>query len=668
MNPIARNKRPEPAPLELRAAFSPETVDAEARTVELVWTTGASVRRYRWEGFSIVEYDQTLSLDDGAVLTEFLDSGRAPYLDAHNSRSNDSVLGVIEEGSVVVEDGEGRARVRFDDSELAEKRFRSVTNGILRNVSVGFKIHENAVTREADPKAGILEERTATSWEPFELSQVPIGADSGASIRAARAFAASHPQPEVSEMSDSKPEALSAEERARIEAESRAAGAKAEQARQAGIRLAARTLRLDDAPICAELLGDVEVSLDAARARLLDAAADADDASSPSSARSTVTVGREESEKRGAGIVDGLLARAFGHIRNEDGSERFPVESGSVAAEYRHRSLIDIARDCLERRGVDTRFFSTGRIADEAMRGLSVRMSPGMISTDDFPNLLADVAHKSLRMGYDTAPRTFTAWARRTTANDFKTIRRIQLSGGLALERVEEGGEFTSGGTFESQETYNLATFGRIIAITRQTLINDDLDGFSRVGQIYGAAAADLESDTVYDLITDNGNMADGTAIFHADHSNLAALAGAPTAARIAEGREAMRLQTDLDDERLLNLAPKFLVFPAALELVMDQELGLFMPATTGEVTPQWIRALTPIAEPRLDAASDEEWYMFAEPSRVDTVEYAYLSGEEGVQMSTRAGFEVDGVEVKARLDFGAGVIDHRGMFKNDGA
>jgi len=161
--------------------------------------------------------------------------------------------------------------------------------------------------------------------------------------------------------------------------------------------------------------------------------------------------------------------------------------------------------------------------------------------------------------------------------------------------------------------------------------------------------------------------MADGNPIFDAAHSNLAALNGAPTAARIAEGREAMRLQTDLDDERLLNLAPAFLVFPAALELVMDQELGLFVPATAGTVSPAWIRALTPIAEPRLDAASAVEWYMFAEASRIDTVEYAYLSGEEGVQMSTRAGFEVDGVEVKARLDFGAGVIDHRGMFKNDG-
>ena len=91
------------------------------------------------------------------------------------------------------------------------------------------------------------------------------------------------------------------------------------------------------------------------------------------------------------------------------------------------------------------------------------------------------------------------------------------------------------------------------------------------------------------------------------------------------------------------------------------------MPAKTADVVPQSIRSLSIIAEPRLDPASGAvPWYLFASPSAIDTIEYAYLEGQDGVYIETRMGFDV-GVEIKARLDFGAKAIDWRGLFKNAG-
>ena len=49
-------------------------------------------------------------------------------------------------------------------------------------------------------------------------------------------------------------------------------------------------------------------------------------------------------------------------------------------------------------------------------------------------------------------------------------------------------------------------------------------------------------------------------------------------------------------------------------------------------------------------------------------IEYAYLQGFEGLQVQTQVGFDTDGVEIKARLDFGAGGVDFRGAFRNPGA
>ena len=92
------------------------------------------------------------------------------------------------------------------------------------------------------------------------------------------------------------------------------------------------------------------------------------------------------------------------------------------------------------------------------------------------------------------------------------------------------------------------------------------------------------------------------------------------------------------------------------------------VPADSTKVVPQSIRTLSPISEPRLDAASATAWYLAASPNQIDTIEYAYLEGQQGAYVETRNGFDVDGVEIKCRLDFGAKAIDWRGLYRNPGA
>jgi Caudovirus prohead serine protease len=662
--------RPSPGPASLRAEIVTESISSEARTVPIVFTSGAVVRRWRWadDGWGIEEYDERLSLAPGAMRTEFLDSGRAPFLDAHDSRSNDSVIGVIEAGSVKIDAkaGRGEALVRFDDTELAERRFRSVRSGILRNVSVGYNVHVFTETRAADLKKGIVRELMASDWEPLEVSQVPIGADRDAeTLLAARAYVsqvqatATITQTQRGNMPNQTTETgAGAGQVVDLEAV-RLEGAKLENTRQSEIRSAARLLRLEESdPSVVEALRSPAVTVAAAREALIRRAADRDDAIVTRTSRGA-ELGTEDSEKRGSAMVQGLLARAH--------PSRFPVD-GPEVAHYAGRSLLQVAEDALQARGVNTRGMSRSQIAELALRRSEVShaRAGGMHSSSDFPLVLADVANKSIRMGYESAPRTFALWARRVSATDFKSIKRVQLSGGLALAQVPQGGEYTRGTTHESRESYAIKTYGKIVAITRQVLIDDDLDAFSRVPFIYGSAAADLESDTVYGILGNNAALADGVALFHASHANLGT-AGVPSVTTLGEARKLLRRQTDLDDVRLLNLQARFMIFPAALETVIDQLMAQTTPAVHTNVTPEFIRSLIPVCEPRLDDFSATVFYLASDPSRVDTIEYAYLAGEEGVQIETRAGFEVDGVEVKARLDFGAAAIDHRGLVKMPG-
>ena len=205
--------------------------------------------------------------------------------------------------------------------------------------------------------------------------------------------------------------------------------------------------------------------------------------------------------------------------------------------------------------------------------------------------------------------------------------------------------------------------------VMRQTLINDDLDAFTRIPAMYGNSIAQLESDVVWGIITSNPAMADGNALFHTTHKNLAGTGAALAVDAVGAARAAMAKQTGLDKKTVLNVRPAFLIVPASLELKAEQLVAQnLVPAATSSVVLQSIRTLAPISEPRLDAASETAWYLAASPNQIDTIEYAYLEGQQGAYIETRNGFDVDGVEIKCRLDFGAKAIDWRGLYKNPGA
>lgn len=337
--------------------------------------------------------------------------------------------------------------------------------------------------------------------------------------------------------------------------------------------------------------------------------------------------------------------------------------------EYIGMSLLDMAKESLEACGVNVRGWNRDQIAAAALRG--EYFDGGAQTSTDFPGILANVANKSLRQAYQAWPQTFRAFSRQVTAHDFKDINRPQLNDIQALQQLNERGEYHRAVLTDSNQNYKLATYGEIVSITRKTIINDDLRAFTRVPQQLGVAAAQMESNTAWAVITGNQVMqADGLTLFHASHSNLETGGGSALGETpLAAARAQMRLQKG-PKGTTLDLVPRFLAVPAALETTASQLIvptGLAATAVTG-VIPDWIRSLVPIVEPRLDANSTTAWYLFADPAQIDTIEYCYLEGEDGAYIETRPGFDTDGIEIKARLDFAACALDWRGLQKNVGA
>lgn len=645
--------------LSIRAAIRPDTVSVEDRTAELIWTTGAKGRRYSWD---IGSYNEELDVSDKAVRMERLNNG-APLLAAHRSYGLESVLGVVERAWI--ENGEGHALVRFSQREDADAVFRDVKDGILRNISVGYAVHRYDIVESADEK---IPTYRATDWEPMELSIVPIGFDDGAKVRSAgepddytgprfttefttraagdqptesRAAVANQPvgEPEMTEE-----EKRAAEQQRQAELKDQV---EAERKRGITIRAMARKIGIDEK--VADDLVERGVTVEAASAALIDAIAERD-GNQPETRSAQVTVVEDiavATEIRSA-AVEAITARAVPGSKLSVDAQRF----GGM-------SLLRLSEELLTLRGVNCRGMSPEQIAVRAL------------STSDLPSILANVMNKTLRAGYENAPRTFVGVFRQASAADFKQIQRTQLSGAPSLEEVTENGEFKYGKVSDSKEVYALKTYGKILPFTRQTIINDDLDALSRVPGLFGRAAADLESDVVWGLVQANPTMADGGALFNSTavttaggHANLAGAGAAINVTSVGAARAAMRKQVGLEG-RLINVMGRHFVVGADKEVELAQFLGGIVPTKSTDVVPEMLRSYNAVVEPRL---AGNAWYLFADYNQIDTIEYCYLEGNAGVYIETRQGFGVDGVEIKARHDFAAKAIDWRGMYKNPGA
>ncbi|HPA91965.1 MAG TPA: Clp protease ClpP [Quisquiliibacterium sp.] len=350
----------------------------------------------------------------------------------------------------------------------------------------------------------------------------------------------------------------------------------------------------------------------------------------------------DERDKFRSGVSAALMARAG-------------MAKDDPANNFRGRSLQELARASLERAGRRT----------DGLSKMDLVAAAFTHSTSDFPLLLANVAQKAMMKGYDEAQETFQAWTTKGALPDFKAARRVDLSTFPSLAKVTEGAEYKSATIGERGETIQLATYGRKFSITRQAIINDDLDAFSKIPQRMGRAAIRTVGDLVYAVLTSNPAMADTIALFHADHGNL--LTGAAIATSSVDTmRVAMAKQKD--GTAVLGIRLAYLIVPVALEgtarVVRDSEFEVT--GSKNLTVPNSVRGtFEVISDARLDTASASNWYGAASPSMHDTIEVAYLDGVETPTLEQQSGWDVDGVEFKVRMDAGVKALDFRTMAKN---
>jgi hypothetical protein len=616
----------------------PSTLDNENRSFEVVGATEAPVEVYDWRRGELVK---EILLMSGC---EMPNGRQVPLLDSHMRWDTASVLGSFREMRAVKDQLIGR--VFFATAPEAESPYIKAREGHLTDFSVGYRVIDSQWVPEGEKTA--IQGRSfegpvsvVTRWRVKELSICPIGADEAAKARSEKLInkGVKHLMELQNNTTTEQIEAVRQEERERI----------------VGIEFLCRRAKM-------EHLKDEFVrngaTIEMVRQRAMDYIFT--NAEGGHGYRGPVDIdhfyhGQDESDKRREAAIDGLCLRA---------GVKLP-QPASGALDYRGVALADIAKECLVSAGVSVRGKTRAMIVKMA---LSERAAGGW----DFPSLLSAAAGKALRTAYEQSPATYEQWVNITDGLDFKEMSRHQLSEADDIDQVPELGPYKYGEFGESKEVFRIYKFGKLFAVSREAIINDDLSAFTRIPLSFALSARRKVNQACYDILTANAAMSDGLALFHASHSNLAAPASVapPTVVSLSAARLAMRKQAGLKDA-VLNIAPKFLIAPAAHETQVDELLNSIGSLTEnkneGVVNP-FYNKLEPVIESYLDASSATAWYLAADPKNVDTVELCFLDGRREPYLETKDGWQVDGTEFKVRIEFGVKAIDWRGLYKNPGA
>jgi hypothetical protein len=415
-----------------------------------------------------------------------------------------------------------------------------------------------------------------------------------------------------------------------------------ERRRAAGILDAARKLGVEDA--IAHGLIEQGVSLDQARAQLIDARATTERQAPAGTSR--VEVGVEHGERRREAMQHALEARC--NIRSWD-------EGG--AREYLGYTLLDMARECVERSGVSTKGMSKDELAGRAIH-----------STSDFPILMASIQRVTLKAAYGEERQTWRPLARQRDLPDFRQMTEIEMGGKMLPQELKEGGEYKAVTMKETSGSWVLSEYGTKLVVGRRLIINDNLGYITRGIANLGRGVAVFEANMMWNLITEGSLgakcMMDGKALFHADHNNTGTgVIGKPA---IKEARKKMRMQKGFDGTELY-VDPRYILLPVELETDFDEFNSTIVPNQTSNVPVFNNGYLTKIVEPRLDAKSLTQFYIAGDYPGVDKLLYGYLEGEGGPTIETIPTRDPDGVTVYLRHSFGCTVPQHQAFYRSSG-
>ena len=302
-------------------------------------------------------------------------------------------------------------------------------------------------------------------------------------------------------------------------------------------------------------------------------------------------------------------------------------------------------------------------------------------STMELAHIWTSSVNARVMQGYVAADDTTAGWTIETDVSDFKTNDRIGAGINRPLSRLPRGNSAEHTTMDDEQESYKIHRYASQLQVDDQDIIDDRLDIFQLAPFEMGQQARQVRPDLVYSILLANGNMGDGTALFHGDHGNLGSLALSEANLKTVIGKLEKQKRGNLN----LNLRATFLIVNSdlkhkALELVNSSTIVVAGDTDTvrGSLNTLTTESLQVRSESRLVngvtdpvtgtayAGASTKWYLTASPSQARLIEVGYLAGTGRAPMVRSAplppGQGRYGIGWDIKLDIGAKALDWRGL------
>jgi HK97 family phage prohead protease len=617
--------------------FTPQSLDEEARTVDVVAATETPVLRSHLFGDN---YNEVL-----ACTTAAIDAGRLQGMPVIDSHDRSSVLSVI--GQVVAHRIAGKqllTTVKFADSERGRAAFDLVKSGMLTRVSVGYRILE--ISEKAG--RGEIPTVTATRWEPFELSFVSVPADPQAAVRGVSQM----PKIIVNDDDVIDDDDDSTQPLRRDAPTQRRFDALIDQAVERGLERETLEAEFDGVR-----------TLDGARAIVFDMLADRAN-------RSRTHPGRSDTRNiNDAPRMQEQVVAAF--------TERLGGTPAGNDNPYRGRSMTEVMRKYMGALGdSEVRSMSDRDLADimSGARSYKPRYSTqfrvvGEHTTSDFADLLVASGDRVLMSRFNADPSPLKRLSHKRNARDFRPQMHIRPGEAPLLDKVPESGVLTYGTLGSQALSLQIEPYAKGFGLSRKAIINDDLGAFSDFISAFAQSALQTEGNLFFELLSANSfggkKYSDGKNFFHADHGNLAGAGGLIDVSSLSEARTAMRTQKNVNGTGTAGVTPKVLLVGPALETVAQQVVAQINATKSEDVNP-FSGQLQVMVENRYNGNG---WWLFADPALRPAFIYGYLDDFDGPFFAKHSATSVTaGARFECGLDFGCDVYEYRAAYFNPGA
>jgi hypothetical protein len=359
----------------------------------------------------------------------------------------------------------------------------------------------------------------------------------------------------------------------------------------------------------------------------------------------------------GGKVLEAAAVMGFGAVRHGKLEAHYDEKTLEAAHKYRNIGL---------RRMIELACAAEGRSIDLGAQPAQIMATA--FSTVSVPQMLSNVANKALLDEYNSRESLAVVLAEKLTSSDFKENTGVKLGGLGRMETVQNGGAIKHGTMTEESFTYRVNTIAKLIGITREMLINDDLGGFVRIARNLGMSAFNTREYDFFKLVMDN------TSSFFASGNNNY-ITDALSIDGIAVAEAALMEQTGIDGEPI-DVRGTWLVVPPQLAAtaraiyVGTKAIGATSMVPDANV---FSGVYEPKASPYLsnssvsDNYSETAWYLWS--SSIKPYGIAYLNGiETPVVEEVDPGAEYLGRAWRAYFDYGVCEIDKRGAVLSTGA